>query len=97
MDGDRSRYWCCSTDLSPYLELRTAYAFNMYSNLLAADGKGNHLLVTRTAALLADPNRSRLHHCHRRPGIALCTSGQFDIPFLQLNDNLSRHPTASLT
>lgn len=31
--------------LGPYLEYRTAAAFNMYSNLRVADGESNHLLV----------------------------------------------------
>jgi hypothetical protein len=37
--------------LTPYVELKTAYSFNMYSNLLTADGASNHLLIQRTLPL----------------------------------------------
>lgn len=37
--------------LSPYAELKTAYSFNMYSNLLTAQGVSNHLLIRRTFPL----------------------------------------------
>ncbi len=38
--------------LSPYLELRTAGAYNMYSNLHTAQGDSNHLVVRRTLPLI---------------------------------------------
>lgn len=34
--------------LTPYLELRTAFSWNMYSNLVTVDGESNHLIVRRT-------------------------------------------------
>lgn len=34
--------------LTPYLELKTAYGWNMYSNLVTVDGESNHLLVRST-------------------------------------------------
>lgn len=34
--------------LTPYLEVKTAYGWNMYSNLRTVAGESNHLLVTRT-------------------------------------------------
>lgn len=34
--------------LSPYLELKTGYGWNMYSNLRTVDGESNHLLVPAT-------------------------------------------------
>ncbi len=37
--------------LTPYLELKTAFSFNMYSNLLTAQGETNHLLIPRTFPL----------------------------------------------
>jgi hypothetical protein len=84
------------TGLSPYLELRTAYAFNMYSNLQTADGDSNHFLVTRTLPLTdfqSDLVRiTATNDTGLRPYI-----GQFDVPFLQLQDYLSRHRDSSLT
>jgi hypothetical protein len=83
--------------LSPYLELRTAYAFNMYSNLETADGRSNHLLVTRTLPLTSfesDPVRIVTTN---DAGLQLYVDGGFDLPMLQLRDYLSRHPTAAIT
>jgi hypothetical protein len=34
--------------LAPYFELRTYGSFNMYSNLITADGNSNHFLISRT-------------------------------------------------
>ncbi|MBT8250167.1 MAG: hypothetical protein KJN81_07875, partial [Acidimicrobiia bacterium] len=37
--------------LTPYLEIKTGFGFNMYSNLLTARGESNHLLVPATLHL----------------------------------------------
>ena len=37
--------------LTPYTEIKTAYGFNMYANLLTAAGESNHLLVRETVPL----------------------------------------------
>lgn len=34
--------------LTPYLEVKTAYGWNMYSNLVTVDGESNHLLIRST-------------------------------------------------
>jgi hypothetical protein len=82
--------------LSPYLELRTAYAFNMYSNLQTADGESNHLLVTRTLPV-ADFQSDLVRITATNDSGLQPYVGAFDLPFLQLRDYLSRHPGASLT
>lgn len=82
--------------LSPYLELRTAYAFNMYSNLQTADGDSNHFLVTRTLPLT--DFQSDLVRIVSTDDLGLQPYiGNFDLPFLQLQDYLSRHRDVSLT
>jgi hypothetical protein len=82
--------------LAPFLELRTAYAFNMYSNLETAAGDTNHFLVPRTLPL-TDYQRDLVTVLHSSdPGLQVYAAQQFDIPFLQLRDYLSRHPGASL-
>lgn len=43
--------------LTPYLELKTAFGFNMYANLVTANGGSNHLLVRRTLAVRRDQER----------------------------------------
>jgi hypothetical protein len=84
------------TGLAPYLELRTAYAFNMYSNLQTADGDSNHLLVTRTLPVTDFQSDLVRILATDDPGLQPYVS-EFDLPFLQLRDYLSRHPSASLT
>jgi hypothetical protein len=83
--------------LSPYLELRTAYAFNMYANLETVDGTSNHFIVTRTLPL-SDLQADRVRVVDTSdPGLELYVGAAFDLPFLQLRDYLSRHRDASLT
>lgn len=43
--------------LTPYLELKTAYGFNMYANLVTTNGRSNHLLVGRTLPVRRDQER----------------------------------------
>ena len=85
------------TGLSPFLELRTAYAFNMYSNLRTADGDSNHFLVTRTLPLTDfQSDLVRISESSDR-SLQLYADSRFALPFLQLRDYLSRHRDASLT
>ena len=84
------------TGLSPYLELRTAYAFNMYSNLQTADGESNHFFVRRTLPVTDHQSDLVRIVVTDDPGLRPYI-GNFDLPFLQLRDYLSRHPDASLT
>ena len=47
--------WCpllvFANGLTPYLELKTGYGWNMYANLRTVDGESNHLVVRRTLPL----------------------------------------------
>jgi hypothetical protein len=83
--------------LTPYLELKTAYGWNMYSNLATVDGDSNHLLVSRTLPLLdAQADIVRIVATDD-PGLRAYVDQRFDIPFLQLRAYLSGHPTAAIT
>jgi hypothetical protein len=82
--------------LSPYLELRTAYAFNMYSNLETADGETNHYLVPRTLPLTEYQADRVTVLASSDPGLQLYARARFDIPIIELRDYLSRHHDASL-
>ena len=83
--------------LSPYLELRTAYGFNMYANLETFDGSSNHFLVTRTLPLVDfQADLVRIVDTSD-PGLRLYIGEAFDLPYLQLRDYLSRHRDVSLT
>jgi hypothetical protein len=39
--------------LTPYTEIKTAYGFNMYANLVTAGGESNHFLIRNTVPLRA--------------------------------------------
>ena len=82
--------------LSPYLELRTAYGFNMYSNLQTVDGESNHFVVTRTLPLVDFQSDLVRISATSDPALQLYVDAQFDIPFLQLRDYVSRHRDVSL-
>ena len=83
--------------LTPYTEVRTAYAFNMYSNLETVDGGSNHFLVTKTLPLT--DFQSDLVRIVRSddPNLNEYAVEKFDIVFLQLRDYLSRHPDVAVT
>jgi hypothetical protein len=82
--------------LSPFLEIRTAYAFNMYSNLETAGGDSNHFVVTRTLPLTDYENDLVTVVQTSDPGLELYATERFDVPYLQLRDYLSRHREVSL-
>ena len=83
--------------LTPYTEIRTAYAFNMYSNLETVDGDSNHYLVTRTLPLTDFQSDLVQIVQSDDPALNQYAVEGFDVVFLQLRDYLSRHPDASLT
>ena len=83
--------------LTPYLELKTAYGWNMYSNLATVDGDTNHFLVPRTLPVL-DAQADIAHIVSTDDaGLRLYVEQHFDIPFLQLRAYLSEHAGASIT
>ncbi|MEM7325333.1 MAG: hypothetical protein AAF531_19755 [Actinomycetota bacterium] len=47
--------------LGPYLEYRSAAAFNMYANLAVVDGRSNHLIVPAVRSADGEPSVVRLH------------------------------------
>ena len=83
--------------LTPYLELKTGYGWNMYSNLATVDGESNHFLVTRTLPVLdAQADLVRIVSTDD-PGLRLYVEQRFDIPFLQLRAYLSERPATAIT
>ena len=82
---------------APYLELRTAYAFNMYANLVTAGGDSNHFIVRRTLPLTDDQRDLVAIVSSSDPGLEAYATSKFDIPFLQLRDYLSHHRDVAVT
>jgi hypothetical protein len=85
------------TGLSPYLELRTAYSFNMYANLATADGESNHFIVRRTAPLTGFQSDQVHIVASSDPGLAMYALQNWNLPYLQVRAYLSQHPDASVT
>jgi hypothetical protein len=79
--------------LAPYLELKTATTFTMYSNLVTVDGETNHWLVPRTAALRTQDPIVITGADDDDLG-AYVDSG-FAVPAVNLADHLAHHPEAA--
>jgi hypothetical protein len=83
--------------LTPYLEVKTGYGWNMYANLRTVDGESNHLIVRRTLPLT---------HEQHEPVEILATSStelrryaaeQYGLTWRQLRTYLAKHPRVSIT
>ncbi len=83
--------------LTPYLELKTGYGFNMYANLVTADGRSNHYLIPRTIPL-TDVQRDPLIVLESSdPGLSRYVDSGWAIPRIQLLDYLVDHRSSSVT
>ena len=83
--------------LSPYLELKTATGFNMYSNLLTDGGRSNHFIVPDTAELRGGATDLAVIVETDDEDLAEYIDSGFALPFANLSDYLSDHPDTSLT
>ena len=83
--------------LAPYLELKTATGFNMYANLVTADGQSNHLVIGRTAGLRDDQSRTVEILSSDDAGLAAYAESGFALPVANLRDHLAAHPETSVT
>jgi hypothetical protein len=82
--------------LTPYLELKTGYGWNMYANLRTVDGDSNHLIVRRTLPLTdeqADPVEIL---SSSDPELQRYTDG-YALTWRQLRTYLARHPDVAIT
>lgn len=83
--------------LTPYLELKTGYGFNMYANLVTADGRSNHYLIPRTIPLTDAQRDPYIVLASEDPGLHQYVDSGWAITERQLLDYLADHPTASAT
>lgn len=83
--------------LTPYLEIKTGYAWNMYANLQMVDGASNHLIVRRSLPLtdeqkdpvrIIDTNDAELDRYAER---------DYGLTWRQLRTYLARHPSTRIT
>jgi hypothetical protein len=83
--------------LTPYLELKTSYAWNMYSNLVTANGSSNHLLVRSTAHLTDFQDHPVSILSSDDPYLQTYADQRYAIPLLQLRAYLAKHSGAGIT
>ncbi len=83
--------------LTPYLEIKTAYGYTMYSNLTTADGSTNHLIVPRTFPV--NGNAADVVHIVRTndAGLQEYVTLGYDLPYLSLRAYLAEHRDAAIT
>jgi hypothetical protein len=82
--------------LTPYLELKTGFGWNMYANLRTVDGDTNHYLVPRTVQL-TDVHDDLVQILESDdPGLLAYRHNDLSVPWLQLRAFLSRHPETQI-
>lgn len=83
--------------LSPYLELKTGFGFNMYSNLVTANGESNHLIVPGTAQLTAGHADAVVIIATDDPALEAYVDSGYAVAFPRLAHYLADHPDTSVT
>lgn len=83
--------------LTPYLEVKTGYGWNMYSNLRTVDGETNHLIVPATFPL-ADEQADVVEIVRTDDrGLARYAATDYGLTWRQLRSYLSAHPEVAIT
>ena len=83
--------------LTPYLEVKTAYGFNMYSNLLTARGETNHLLIPATLHLSETQDQLVQVIETDDPGLGYYVDEDLWLPARSVQTYLADHPGVSAT
>jgi hypothetical protein len=82
--------------LTPYLELKTGFGWNMYSNLRTVDGETNHYLVPGTLAL-TDVQADLVEVLDSDdPGLLYYRDNELLLTWQQLRAYLADHPDVQL-
>ncbi|MGI9604640.1 MAG: hypothetical protein ACR2P0_00745 [Acidimicrobiales bacterium] len=83
--------------LTPYLEVKSATGFNMYSNLATVSGETNHLVVPGTLELRTD--QSDLVRIIKTDSESLegYITEDFLLPAINLRDHLAANPDTAIT
>ena len=82
--------------LTPYLELKTGYAWNMYSNLRTVAGDSNHFLIRATLPLTTEQKDLVIIESTDDPGLQWYVKNHYALTWRQLRTYLSHHRDASL-
>ncbi len=82
---------------TPYLELKTSFGWNMYSNLRTASGESNHLLVARTLPLSDAQDHLVEVLDSSDAGLAAYHDQGYALTWRALRTYLSEHPDVRVT
>lgn len=83
--------------LTPYLELKTGFGWNMYANLRTVDGESNHFIVRRTLPLTDEQADVVEIISSSSPDLAAYARSDYGLTWRQLRIYLSRNPGVSIT
>ncbi len=83
--------------LTPYLELKTSYGWNMYGNLRTVDGDSNHIIVRRTLPLTDTQDDLVRIVESDDPGLQGYADDGFLLPWPNLQGYLAERPDTALT
>jgi hypothetical protein len=83
--------------LTPYLELKTGFGWNMYANLRTVDGETNHLLLPGTLPLTDEQADLVEIVSSSDPGLAAYAANEHALTWSQLRSYLADHPAVQLT
>ncbi|MCA9580727.1 MAG: hypothetical protein KC416_02965 [Myxococcales bacterium] len=81
---------------SPYFEIKTAYSFNMYSNLRTAQGRTNHLLLSGTWPLVRYQFDVAEVLESNRASLLAYPGSEYARPYLQRASYLRDHPETQI-
>ncbi|WP_210438150.1 hypothetical protein [Nocardioides xinjiangensis] len=82
--------------LTPYLEVKTSVAFNMYANLVTVAGETNHLVIRRTAHLRSVQDDLLEVVETTDDGLDRYRTDGYLLPRRNLLDYLARHPEVTV-
>lgn len=83
--------------LTPYLEVKSAFGWNMYANLAVVDGESNHLVV-RTGIPLRDGHTGLVRIVETDdPGLAFYVDSGWLLPWPSFRSYTAAHPEGSVT
>ena len=83
--------------LTPYLEVKTGYGWNMYANLRTVDGETNHLIVRRTLPLTDEQGDLVEILATDAPGLAPYAANDYALTWRQLRRYVAQHPDIGIT
>jgi hypothetical protein len=83
--------------LTPYTEVKTAFSFNMYANLITANGESNHLIVRRTFPIRDGYRRPVKILDSSDPGLRTYADQGYLIPYSEFRRYLTGRPQTMVT